>query len=135
MRQLTVYLDFDGTMVEHAYPNLGHPVPYAIQGLKELQLAGHQIILNTYRADISQEALEEAQHYLMSKPYLLPIFDHCPQKKEPRPWDLELAIARGELYIDDIAASIPLVPNEQLPNGMMVDWKNVLVDLKKLSVV
>ncbi|MEN9968378.1 MAG: hypothetical protein RIR94_552, partial [Bacteroidota bacterium] len=44
---MTIYLDFDGTVVEHAYPQIGAPNPHALRVIGKLQAAGHQFILNT----------------------------------------------------------------------------------------
>jgi hydroxymethylpyrimidine pyrophosphatase-like HAD family hydrolase len=42
-------IDFDGTVVEDAYPKIGKPHPFAFQTLKMLQNDGHRLILWTYR--------------------------------------------------------------------------------------
>ncbi len=52
-----IAVDFDGTIVEDAYPKIGKPLPFAFETLKELQAKGHRLILWTYR---SGEKLEEA---------------------------------------------------------------------------
>ena len=39
--------DFDGTIVDHCYPDIGKPVPGAISGMKELVDLGCKIILYT----------------------------------------------------------------------------------------
>ncbi|MDO4190746.1 MAG: hypothetical protein Q4D14_03535 [Bacteroidales bacterium] len=46
---MRIAVDFDGTIVEHAYPEIGKPIPFAIDVLKRLQNDGHQIILWTVR--------------------------------------------------------------------------------------
>lgn len=48
-KPLIIAVDFDGTIVEHAYPKLGAPVAGAIETLLKLQAAGHTLILWTYR--------------------------------------------------------------------------------------
>ena len=42
-----IYLDFDGTCVEHRYPEIGKYNFGAIEVIEKLQQAGHNIILNT----------------------------------------------------------------------------------------
>jgi hydroxymethylpyrimidine pyrophosphatase-like HAD family hydrolase len=54
---MIIAVDFDGTIVEHRYPEIGEEIPYAIKTLKSLQNLGHTIILWTYR---SGEELQEA---------------------------------------------------------------------------
>lgn len=47
--QLTIAVDFDGTIVEDAYPRIGKPMIFAFETLKKLQNEGHRLILWTYR--------------------------------------------------------------------------------------
>jgi hydroxymethylpyrimidine pyrophosphatase-like HAD family hydrolase len=57
---MLIAVDFDGTIVEHKYPNIGKAFPFAIETLKALQKKGHQIILWTYRTG---KELDEAVKY------------------------------------------------------------------------
>lgn len=45
----TIAVDFDGTIVEDAYPKIGKPMIFAFETLKALQDKGHRLILWTYR--------------------------------------------------------------------------------------
>lgn len=47
--KLTIAVDFDGTIVEDAYPGIGKPRIFAFETLKKLQEDGHRLILWTYR--------------------------------------------------------------------------------------
>ncbi|GAA3772947.1 hypothetical protein GCM10022271_01260 [Corallibacter vietnamensis] len=55
--KLIIAVDFDGTIVDDAYPKIGKPKLFAFETLKRLQEDGHRLILWTYRSDIR---LEEA---------------------------------------------------------------------------
>jgi len=44
-----IAVDFDGTIVEDAYPGIGEPRLFAFETLKRLQKDGHRLILWTYR--------------------------------------------------------------------------------------
>lgn len=55
--KLILAIDFDGTIVEDAYPNIGKPKLFAFETLKRLQADGHRLILWTYR---SGEKLSDA---------------------------------------------------------------------------
>ncbi len=46
---MTIAVDFDGTIVEHKYPNIGEELPFAIDTLKMLQKNHHRVILWTVR--------------------------------------------------------------------------------------
>ena len=120
---MKIYLDFDGTVVEHYFPEIGAGNPNAIQVIARLQLAGHDIVLNTYRADIDQKHVKEALDYIHSfEEIQQPIEKFLPEKLEPRSFDLEVAKECNQLYLDDIAEGIPMRRNIVLEFGMMVDW-------------
>ena len=120
---MKIYLDFDGTVVEHYFPEIGAENPNALNVISRLQLAGHEIILNTYRADIDQKHVEEALDFIHSFELLKnPIEKFLPQKLEPRSFDLERAKDSNQLYIDDISEGIPMRRNIALEYGIMVDW-------------
>jgi hypothetical protein len=120
---MIIYLDFDGTVVEHQYPALGAENPHAIRVIRALQDKGHTIILNTYRANLHDGSLEESLAYLNDPRHnLLPISDHTPMKLHPEPFDLGEALRSNTIFLDDIAEEIPLIPNRVIDNGLMVDW-------------
>ena len=58
---LYICIDFDGTIVDHAYPSIGIPVPYAIKWMKRWIELDARLILFTMR---SKQGLKEAIHYL-----------------------------------------------------------------------
>ena len=120
---MIIYLDFDGTVVEHNYPLIGAENPHSIRIIKALQEKGHQIILNTYRADLNDGSLQDALDFLNQTHFeLIPILTHTTRKIHPGPFDLAESIRFEKLYIDDIAENIPLIPNRTLAHGEMVDW-------------
>lgn len=127
---MTIYLDFDGTVVEHHYPALGAPNPHALRLIAKLQANGHQLILNTYRADLNDGSLEEALTYLNSRCEIEPITEHLEVKLNPPRFDLKEALQLNELYIDDISEGIPMRRNKALEYGMMVDW----IELERLLI-
>lgn len=49
MKPETFAVDFDGTLCENAWPNIGKPKYDLINWIKELQSRGHKIILWTCR--------------------------------------------------------------------------------------
>ena len=60
-KSLLIAVDFDGTIVEDAYPKVGKEKPFAIETIKMLQNDGHRIILWTYRHG---RALREAVAFM-----------------------------------------------------------------------
>ena len=123
---MIIYLDFDGTVVEHAYPQIGADNPYALRVIRRLQDAGHQFILNTYRADLNDGSLQEAISYLQYPDRnLLPITEQTPLKMMPPSWDWNQAVKDNTLFIDDVSSGTPMIPNIQLQFGQQVDWKTL----------
>lgn len=57
---MKIAVDFDGTIVENKYPEIGKPKLFAFETLSELQKKGHLLILWTYR---SGEKLDEAVNF------------------------------------------------------------------------
>lgn len=56
---MVIAIDFDGTIVEDAYPQIGEPKMFAFETLQELQKDRHQLILWTLRTgDKLQEAID-----------------------------------------------------------------------------
>ena len=84
---LTIAVDFDGTIVENRYPEIGKPILFAIETLLKLQEEGHNLILWTYRTG---QFLDEAVHfckkkgvvfYAVNKSYPEEIFDTSLSRK------------------------------------------------------
>lgn len=46
---MIIAVDFDGTIVEHLYPEIGREIPFAIDTLKMLIKDGHRLILWSVR--------------------------------------------------------------------------------------
>lgn len=56
---MIIAVDFDGTIVEHAYPAIGRVRPFAFETLKALQAKKHRLILWSHRTGFRlEEALE-----------------------------------------------------------------------------
>lgn len=61
---MTIAIDFDGTIVTHAYPAIGRELPGATATLRRLQHEGHRLILWTVREG---DLLDEAVAYCRAK--------------------------------------------------------------------
>lgn len=56
---MTIAVDFDGTIVEHRYPEIGNEIPFAVDTLKMLIKEHHRLILWTVREGVLlQEAVD-----------------------------------------------------------------------------
>lgn len=117
---MKIYLDFDGTVVEHRFPKIGKYNDGAIEVIKKLQGANHQIVLNTYRADVGDESLNEAIRHLNKLD--VNSFLVQPSKIHPISFDMEFFKAKGYMFIDDQCPGTPLKDAEMTTFGLMVDW-------------
>lgn len=72
---MKIAVDFDGTIVEHKYPEIGEELLFAFDTLKQLQKQEHQLILWTFRAGRElEEAIEfckqnGVEFYAVNKSY------------------------------------------------------------------
>lgn len=124
---MIIGIDFDGTVVEHCYPDIGLAVPGAISIITSLWLQGHQIILWTMR---SGKELDDAVNYL--KGYGIPLFG-INENPEQSSWT-ESPKAYCQLYIDDAALGCPLRPSMGI-NRPMVNWEEVEKQLIKQGIL
>ena len=128
---MVIYLDFDGTVVEHAFPQIGAPNPCCFEVLRKLQAAGHSIILNSVRCNIGGHCLREAFTYLKASNLVEPVTESVPEKIHPPDWDLAKSKSSGNLFIDDVAGKIPLRDTVVIRDSKMVDWEEVGRQLKR----
>lgn len=110
---ITIAVDFDGTIVDHRYPDIGQPVPGAVRWLQEFAKRNARIILWTMR---SGPFLDEAESYVSQ------YVDLYGSNKNPSQdsWT-KSPKAYAHVYIDDAAFGCPLVE----VNGFArpcVDW-------------
>ncbi|PQJ69198.1 BT0820 family HAD-type phosphatase [Polaribacter butkevichii] len=93
---LIIAVDFDGTIVEDAYPKIGKELIFAFHTLKKLQSQGHRLILWTYRHG---KRLDEAvafckennlEFYAVNKNFPEEVFDEKHSRK-----------IHADLFIDD----------------------------------
>ena len=110
---MTIAVDFDGTIVEHEYPKIGKPIPFAIDVLKKLQYEEHHmLILWTVREGT---LLDEAVEYCKNKGLEF----YAVNKNFPEE-TLEPGISRkivADIYIDD--RNLGGIPDWGLINRMI----------------
>ena len=96
-----ICVDFDGTIVDHRFPEIGKPVPEAIKWLKRIHQAGGKLILYTMRSDSERmgNLLSQAVEYLKSEGVELFGINNNPTQAS---WTSSPKVY-GELYIDDAA--------------------------------
>lgn len=84
---MLIAVDFDGTIVEHRYPEIGKEIPFATDTLKRLIRDGHRLILWTVRTGaLLDEAIEWCHKkgidfYAVNKNYPEEIIDEHTSRK------------------------------------------------------
>lgn len=122
-----IAVDFDGTIVAHAYPAIGREVPGAFRVLKKLQVQGTQLILWTMR---SGPQLQEAVDYCTSRGITFWGINENPAQKE---WT-DSPKAYAPIYIDDAALGCPTLWDETTQRNM-VNWRDVEAILIRKNVL
>ena len=117
-----ICVDFDGTIVDHCYPEIGTEAPGAIHWLGRLQNQGAKLILFTMRSDsyTGGSMLSDAVEYLDRRGIKLYGINTNPDQES---WT-ESPKAYADIYIDDAAFGCPLIQ----PRGFKrpcVDWARV----------
>lgn len=100
IRNAIVALDFDGTVVTHAYPNIGNDIG-AVPVLRELLDNGCRLILYTMR---SGKLLDDALAWFKRNDIPLYAVNENPTQKE---WTSSPKV-HADLYIDDSGLGCPL---------------------------
>ncbi len=126
-----ICVDFDGTLVDHCYPDIGKPVPGAVEWLRRWNRNGGKIILYTMRSDgnIDGRVLTEAVDYLREYRIELYGVNHNPEQAK---WSKSPKV-HAHVYIDDSAFGCPMIH----PRGFVrpcVDWSKVGPEIEKLLV-
>lgn len=149
---ITINIDFDGTCVKHAFPNIGEDIG-AVPVLKKLVAAGHKLILFTMRSN----DIIETEDGIKTNMYLSDAIDWFKQngielygvQKNPTQhiWTSSPK-SYAEMMIDDSALGCPLKQDKRLvpvlhpqlprhePLGRpYVDWVKVEEMLTKRGLI
>lgn len=94
---MTIAIDFDGTIVEHRYPQIGREIPFATETLRMLNHDGHRLILWSVReGKLLQEAVDwcrerGVEFYAVNR-------DYPDEEKDGRHFTRKL---KADIWIDD----------------------------------
>lgn len=122
--QLTIAVDFDGTICRSQYPHLGNPVPGAAQALRHLKRRGHALVLFTCREG---GPLTAAKNWL-NEHGLLDLFSAVNANTE----EMQLRChgdprkVAADVYLDDKALNAPII------NGLF-HWPLAVALIDRLS--
>lgn len=119
---LIIGVDFDGTVVEHRYPEIGKVVPGAMETLRYVVAKGAKLILWTVRDGAE---LEQAVEFMAKNGVPLFGVNENPTGFSSSPK------AYCHVYVDDCAIGCPLIPATETKRRM-VDWRVVGPALQRL---
>lgn len=114
-----ICIDFDGTIVDHDFPDIGQPVPKALFWMKRWHELGACLILFTMRSDgqKSGDVLAQAVWYLENKGVELYGVNKNPDQVS---WSSSPKVY-GHIYVDDAAFGCPLITLDGFKRAC-VDW-------------
>lgn len=117
---MNVYIcvDFDGTCVDHRFPDIGPDAPYAVQTLRDLADNGYKLILWTMRSNMcNSNTLKDAVEWFNVRNINLYAVNHNPDQHvfsdSPKVF--------ANIYIDDAALGAPLIHPDGF-NRQCIDW-------------
>lgn len=125
---MIIAIDFDGTIAEHEFPDIGAPVPGAFEWMRRWQEAGAKLLLWTMRSDGRTGTGRE------NGPVLTQAVEFC-RANGIEFWGVNGNPSQGSwtsspkayanLYVDDAAYGCPLRESRKSGNRPMVDWDAV----------
>jgi hypothetical protein len=94
---MVIAIDFDGTIVEHRYPEIGKEIPFSVETLKMLQQDRHKLILWTVREG---HLLDEAVQWCKERglEFYAVNRDYPEEAREDRGFSRKL---KADMFIDD----------------------------------
>ena len=95
---MRIAIDFDGTIVEHKYPQIGREIPFAIATLKQLQAERHLLILWSVREG---ELLDEAVDFCRKRGLEFYAVNSNMPEEEADMSALRSRKVSADMYIDD----------------------------------
>ena len=95
---MVIAVDFDGTIVEHRYPNIGEEKPFAIETLKMLIRDHHQLILWSVREG---ELLDEAVQWCRERGVEFWAVNRDYPEEDPRHNQHFSRKLKADIFIDD----------------------------------
>lgn len=105
----TIAVDFDGTLCENKFPDIGAPKPLVIEYIKRQAAAGAHIILHTCRENGTRRALlDEAIRFCSEQGIELYAINENPDNKCPEEYGTGFDGRKvfADIYIDDKAVNV-----------------------------
>ena len=101
---MIIAVDFDGTLVEHRYPDIGKTIVKTLSLVRQAQSAGHKIILYTCRGG---EDLLEAITWCKDRGIeLAAVNEDVPEVKDSEFGKSKSSKPFADIYLDDRALNV-----------------------------
>jgi hypothetical protein len=111
---MIIAVEFDGTIVENKYPEIGNEICGSFYILKELQNRGNTIILSTSREG---DELRDAVDYCEKQKLVFDAINtHSGDKKQPTAPDQKKKKLAADFYID-------FRNSDEKPDWIKIFWK------------
>lgn len=123
---MTIAVDFDGTIVEHVYPKIGKPIPFAIETLKKLKNEGHTLILWTVR---NGSLLEDAINYCKKNNLTFYAINKNHPEEEEGDYSRKIS---ADMYIDD--RNVGGIPDWGIIYQMIESGTNNVADIGNFAI-
>lgn len=119
MRPFRIAVDFDGTIVDHRFPEIGVEVPHALDWLlrwvKEPRI---ELMLWTMRSNSGGNFLFDAVRWCQDHGVYFAHVNSAPQL-----WTTSPKLF-ADVYIDDAAAGVPVLHPKEFKRPV-VDWREI----------
>jgi len=115
-----IAVDFDNTIVENEFPEIGEPLPGAFTWLKRWKDSGATLILYTLRSnhrtygDVLTQAVEFCKERGLE-------FDYVNENPEQSDWT-DSPKVYADYYIDDRSLGVPLTFSKHRKGQLVVNW-------------
>lgn len=113
---MIIAVDFDGTIVKHAYPEIGEEIKGAFLWMNKWKQAGARLILYTMR---SQDDLKEAYAFCRERGVDFWALNENPTQGD---WTVSPKVF-ADIYVDDSAFGCPKTIDKK--GNVHVDWSVV----------
>lgn len=117
---MIIAIDFDGTIVEHQYPDIGAAAPGAFEWIPKFREAGATLILWTMRSDSNElPLLTDAVKFCRRNGVEFDLVNQNPQR-----WTTSPKVY-ADIYIDDSALGCPCIELDDSGKRRVADWGQI----------
>lgn len=131
---MIIAVDFDGTICENKFPDIGEPIKDSLKYIKKLKEDGHELILWTCR---SNKALDDAITWLYDNEFVtygiwdMPTLLFKAINENTETWKERFPDLKDEIPSNKVFADI-YIDDKQF--GGLPDWKTIYKNIKGIKL-